>query len=278
LPPNPILTPRQRETFDSTGLLCFEGLLSAEAVRQARRAVLQPLERLGLWREGAWRLDSTPRPRWPDTGLKTSKAIGNRRPELEALLDEPALAATADALLDGRAFDRTLYKRPQLLLTLPNADVWTLPTGWHVDCPRLASGERPGVQVFAFLEAVGPHGGGTVAVAGSHRLLNHGRFIRVSDMRERLGRDAFFRRLYGQAPGGGEDRSDLPGGVVGDVPLQVVELTGEPGDAWFMDLRVLHAGAPNAAEHPRLMITHRFLRADLVAEVAEGLGWASAAR
>ncbi|MGH8144053.1 MAG: hypothetical protein ACREU2_16240, partial [Steroidobacteraceae bacterium] len=65
---------------------------------------------------------------------------------MEALLDEPALLSTVIALLDGHTFDRTVYKRPQVLFTLPNSDSWTVPTTWHVDVPRLASGRRPGVQ------------------------------------------------------------------------------------------------------------------------------------
>ena len=71
------------------------GLLSAEGVRHAREAVLRPLERLGLWKAGAWNLEALPRPQWLDTGLKTSLVIGNRHPELEALVEESALAAAA---------------------------------------------------------------------------------------------------------------------------------------------------------------------------------------
>jgi ectoine hydroxylase-related dioxygenase (phytanoyl-CoA dioxygenase family) len=65
----------------------------------------------------------------------------------------------------------------------------------------------------------------------------------------------------------------LPAATVHDVPLQVTELTGSPGDAWLMDLRVLHASAPNAGDRPRVMLTHRFERADLLPEVAQAWGW-----
>jgi hypothetical protein len=59
----------------------------------------------------------------------------------------------------------------------------------------------------------------------------------------------------------GEDRLRLLReiGRVGDVELQVVEMTGEAGDVYFMDLRMLHTVAPNALRIPRLMITQRFL-------------------
>jgi hypothetical protein len=265
------LSPEQRETFDRLGILRLDGLISAERIGRARDAVLTPLAQLGLWRDGAWHVEAVPRPQWPGHGLKPSAVIGNKRPELEASIQEPALCDAVSALMDGRPADRSMYLRPQVLFSLPNADVWTLPPGWHVDCPRLASNEAPGVQLFGFLDAVDPRGGGTAVIAGSHRLLNEGRFLRPKDMKRRLQREDFFRVLYSEAPVGSHEC--LPSGAVGDVPLEVMELTGAPGDVWLMDLRVLHSAAPNAADRPRLMFTHRYLRADLVREVAESYGW-----
>lgn len=81
------ITPEQRDAFKRAGILRLDGLLSAEGVRRAREAVLRPLERLGLWKAGAWHLDALPRPQWPNTGLKTSEVIGNRHPELAALVE-----------------------------------------------------------------------------------------------------------------------------------------------------------------------------------------------
>src|SRR5207248_2591156 len=157
---------------------------------------------------GAWRLDAVRRPHWPDTGLKTSRVIGNRDAALAALVEEPALAAAVDALLAGRPYERPApNRRPQVLFTLPNAQNWTVPTGWDADS----------------LE---------------HR----------ADLLDRTG-------------------------TVGDVPLSIVEMTGVPGDVWLMDLRVLHVGAPNAAGRPRMMLTFRYERSDLLPEVAEAYGW-----
>jgi ectoine hydroxylase-related dioxygenase (phytanoyl-CoA dioxygenase family) len=270
-----LLTSQQRDEFDRLGVLRLKGLLSAERVRRAREAVLRPLERLGLWRDGSWRLDAVARPRWPDSGLKTSKAIGNKQPDIEALIQDPALLAIVDELLEGQPFDRTVYRRPQVLFTLPNAEAWTVPTGWHVDGPRLASGRGHGVQLFTFLDAVEPGGGGTLVVTGSHRLLNEGRAIRIAEMRRLLCRDAFFRRLYCDPPIDEVARTDLMSEtrVMGDVELSIVELTGEPGDVYLADLRVLHAAAPNTADHPRVMATDRFVRVDVMEELAQAFGW-----
>ena len=265
------LSPEQRAEFDARGVIKLPGLISAERIRRAREAILVPLAQLGLWRDGAWRLDAMPRPQWPATGLKTSKAIGNKRPEIEALIDEPDLLAAVDQLLDGHRFDRRVFKRPQVLFTLPNIDAWRLPDGWHADGPRFASGVSPGVQLFGCIDEVGPGGGATTVVAGSHRLANEtARFLRARDLRAILNREPFFRELW--AGRGGED-GVLPKARIGDVPVEVVECVGAPGDVWLIDLRILHTGAPNASDRPRLMFTHRFMRADLLREMAEAYGW-----
>ena len=269
------LTPEQLGEFDRRGVLRLRGLICADRVRRARDYVQRRLALLGLWKDGAWCLGDSPRPQWPATGLKTSTMIGNKHPDVEALLEEPALLAAVEALLGGGAFDRVAYPRPSVLFTLPNSDTWTVPTGWHVDTPRLASGRQPGVQLFTFLDTVEPRGGGTLVAAGSHRLLNEGRFVRANEIRQLLCRDVFFRNLYSEGQASVEDRARLleQTGSVAGVALEVMELTGSPGDAYLTDLRLLHTAAPNATDRPRVMVTHRFVREGVMQELAEGFGW-----
>jgi hypothetical protein len=276
------LTAEHRDTFKRSGILRLDGLLSADGVRHAREAVLRPLERMGLWKAAAWRLDAIPRPQWPDTGLKTSQVIGNRHPELAALVEESALADAVDTLLDGHPYEQPgPNRRPQVLFTLPNAQTWTVPSGWHSDRPRLASGQSAGVQLFAFLDVVGARGGGTLAIAGSHHLLNERRPIRPSEFGRLLRAEPFFADLMAAnaATDSPPHRADLlhRTGTVGNVQLQILEMTGAPGDVWLMDLRVLHVGAPNAAARPRMMLTFRYERSDLLHEVARAFGWRSVA-
>jgi ectoine hydroxylase-related dioxygenase (phytanoyl-CoA dioxygenase family) len=257
-----MLPPRKVEEYGARGVVRVDGLLSEAGVRAAREALLFPLAQLGFWRDGAWRLDADRRPQWPSAGLNATKL--GRFPELDVLIEEPALIESI-AALDACAVAETARGHPQLLITLPNARTWFVPPNvWHLDFPRLASGQSPGVQLFAFLDTVEPRGGGTLVVAGSHRLLNTGRFIRSRDVKRQMGREEFFRVLFSPK----EDRTGILGktGAVGDVPVEVVELTGEPGDAYLMDLRVLHTLAPNASKRPRIMITYRFVRAECTAE------------
>lgn len=267
------LSDEQLSQFEREGVLKIERLVSRDGIARARQAVLRPLAALGLWRDGRWSLDDRPRPGWPATGLKPARDIGHRHAEVEALIEEPGVRAVVERLLGGAAFDRKVYPRPQILASLPNSGPWVFPTGWHTDVPRLASGASPGVQLFTFLEAVGPQGGGTLVVAGSHRLLNDGRRVKVKEITTALRSEPFFQALF--RPRAPEvDARMLPLGRVDGTRVEVMELTGEPGDAWLMDLRILHAAAPNASDRPRLMVTHRFVRADLMGEMAAAFGWA----
>jgi hypothetical protein len=267
-----ILSPEQHDRFDLEGVLRLQGLLSPEGLKAARAAVLAPLQALGLWRGGAWTAEACG---VSDRKLKTPRTIGNKHPELRALLDEPAVQRVIGELLGGRAVDRSIQPRPQVLFTLPNAQAWSLPSGWHADVPRLASGRSHGVQLFILLDLVEPGGGGTVAIAGSHRLLNLGRHIRMKELRPLLCREPFFRELYSGAPRSAEDSRALMArrARIDGVEVKIVELTGQPGDLYVTDLRVLHSIAPNAGPRPRLMLTDRFTPADVVEEVKQAFGW-----
>jgi ectoine hydroxylase-related dioxygenase (phytanoyl-CoA dioxygenase family) len=176
-------------------------------------------------------------------------------------------------LLGGGAIDRTVHRHAQVLFSLPNAGPWRLPGGWpggwHSDSPRLADGSSPGVQAFSFLEPVGPQGGGTLVLVGSHRLLAGRGALKPKEINRLLRDEPYFHRL---AAAGAQGEA-FPKGACGDVGLEVIELTGQPGDVWITDMRVLHAASPNAAETPRVMVTDRFLPAELIPTIAAAYGW-----
>ena len=144
-------------------------------------------------------------------GFNQRQAAGKfTRSEVEALIDEPGVRMVVEQLGGGGPFDRKVYPRPQILASLPNAGPWVLPNGWHVDAPRLASGNSPGLQMFACLDDVAPRGGATLAVAGSHHLLNDGRHLKARGINATLRQEPFFQRLfYGPAD------ADLPADEVG---------------------------------------------------------------
>jgi ectoine hydroxylase-related dioxygenase (phytanoyl-CoA dioxygenase family) len=138
---------------------------------------------------------------------------------------------------------------------------------WHFDVPADPSnGECVGVQVFAYLDEVAPGGGGTVVVAGSHRLASRlaaegggSELRRSADLRRLLERaDPWFRTLF--ARDGCEDRVSFFMRERADTPGRVAELAADAGDVVLMDLRLLHAAAPNCGTTPRLMVAQHVYR------------------
>jgi ectoine hydroxylase-related dioxygenase (phytanoyl-CoA dioxygenase family) len=126
-----------------------------------------------------------------------------------------------------------------------------------------ASAEPRPVQYFAFLDSVRPRGGGTLALAGSHRLvapyLGEGEAFRMGRVRTSLAVHPWLRALW--TPDDSSDPDDRIRRYLGEetvvdgVPLRVLELTGEPGDVVVMHCDTFHAVAPNRSGRPRWMLT-----------------------
>lgn len=245
-----MFTPSERECFTTHGLFRCQGFLSSHKLATARTAIFTHLEHAGIWRDGVWRFEQAA----ADSGMALIKPL-NRHRAIVALVRGEMLAAASE-LVGGQPLSGG--ELPGLLFTLPNATTWTLPhQNWHVDHPRLPEDGTPGVQIFAILERVEAGGGGTLAVMGSHRLVNEGMRINSGDLRKRLKRERYFSELMSNGPG---DRMRFLNevGRVGEVELKVAEMTGEAGDVYFMDLRVLHTISPNARQVPRIMLTGRY--------------------
>jgi hypothetical protein len=148
------------------------------------------------------------------------------------------------------------------LVTFPSDGPWELPArGWHFDWLPASAGQRP-VQFFAFLNQVRPRGGGTLVLAGSHRLvapyLSLGEAFHLDRVRTSLAAHPWLRGLWKPGDNQNDDRIQRyinDGAVIGSVPLRVVELTGEPGDVILMHSDCFHAAAPNRLTEPRMMLT-----------------------
>lgn len=251
-----MITDKEKEAFQSRGLILLKGLLPAEKVSHAQESLFAHLEKAGIRENGAWQLESQPPSDLLNAGAHLLKGFSLRE-GIAPLLGEE-IDQVVRELLDGH---ETAPQREagHILFTLPNAERWTLPhQNWHADLPRFPQEGAPGVQIFTFLDKVEPGGGGTLVVAGSHRLVNEGRRIRSQDVKKTLVREPYFRGLFSD---GGENRQHFlqEVGSVGEVELQVVELYGDPGDVYFMDVRLLHTIAPNASRVPRIMLTQLFL-------------------
>jgi hypothetical protein len=194
----------------------------------------------------------------------------------QALSRDPVFSPLVDNQTVGDALDMIFgadgWRRPrpgaQILFSLPEPDPWVLPDGWHMDCGfDHATWPMPAVKLFAFVGEVDPPGGGTMMLSGTHWLVDRYR----ETLPAPAGKEnwlAFVRhhpwlaRLLD-----GTDPPDHGRQVVGEtaeidgVPVQVVELTGSPGDVVIAHLHVFHARSPDTSTAPRLMAGKEIRRA-----------------
>jgi hypothetical protein len=152
------------------------------------------------------------------------------------------------------------------IVTFPEPGGWQVPTRlWHWDNPCEPHLDRTrGLFVVSFIGSVAPRGGGTLILSGSPRLLIQQERRIPADQRPASGAlpwERFHRShpwlmaLTGNAPSPADRTAAFMGGetIVEDVPLRVVELTGEPGDMVFCHPAMVHCAAPNRGERPRFM-------------------------
>lgn len=260
-----MFTNHQQQHFWQHGYLHLPGQLDAATLAPLRQLVNQRLEEAGLMRDGGWVTSREP---------EGTANIGKPRNPLKALKRSRLLAGTlTPLLLDAWAgLDQTRSTVPlgpaQLLFTPPNATTWVVPHSvWHVDIPRLPQPGCPGMQAFTFLNPVGQGGGGTLIVAGSHRLVQRNHLVPSRNVKRELRKLPWFHDLLARDTAN-RDGFMAPSSVNDDVEVQVVEMTGQPGDVYLTDLRVLHTLAPNVTRVPRVMLTQRLARSDLMAAFA----------
>ncbi|MDA7416397.1 phytanoyl-CoA dioxygenase family protein [Xenophilus arseniciresistens] len=216
--------------FAQQGLLALRAFMPARELRPLRQQIEQGLG--GLNAPGRARSALAQLPAFQQT---TRLAGLIRVPQLQERLLSPALQA-AVAALAGRPPGAA--SSTQLLLSLPRAQAWSLDAlNWHVDLTASASAPVPGVQAFFLLADVAPHGGATLALAGSHRLAPEA-----------------LRALRATLRAGCE-----PEALAREFGVQVVEMSGRAGDVFLMDMRVLHTPSINASTTARMMATTRFV-------------------
>lgn len=252
------MNPRQKDEFERVGLTCLRGAVEPTVARDMCDRVWERADsKLGIRRDDAstWR-------RVPPSVMKECKETG--------WPFDPILAPVVTEVLDGLLGpDWVRPQHPgQLLTSAPVARDWVLPHQiWHMDSPAPGWIDGlSGAQVFLLLDRVEPRGGGTLVAGGSHRL--------VAGLPERQdrrypGRSAqirkalrihvqWMRELWQEGPNEArvarffEETTAYEG-----IPLQVLEITGEPGDVFLMHPWMLHAPSMNCSGRMRVMLTER---------------------
>lgn len=189
---------------------------------------------------------------------------------LQRGIGTPRLATAIDALLGPRPW-RVPSNWGVVLVTFPTPARFLeyLPrTGWHYDFDLADNAIAVrGLLVLTLFSAVGPRGGGTLIVEGSHRLLR--RFAAGLSADDRCGDHLRLRRRFLRChpwlqalSGTAEEPADrrahfMREADIDGIPVRVTELTGEPGDAVLCHPLLLHVAAPNHADTPRFMRSQR---------------------
>jgi len=251
-----------RSRFADTGVVRLDGACSRERADAMKRTVWGFIER----RDGIVERDPST---WPtDEWIGGMKKI-KRRPVFDVLDNEPVRAAL-DAIFGEGEWRRPTNQGGQILFTFPRPGPWVLPDGWHMDCGfERATWPVFAVKLFAFFDTVEPCGGGTMILPGVHRVVDRYR----SRIPEGTGGGMVnWKRFMRHDPWlaallEGESMADGGRSLVGTrhdvdgVPVEVMELTGDPGDVVITHLHVFHSAAPNTSTRPRQMIGKAVMRA-----------------
>lgn len=256
-----MLNAEQIETFEKTGLLHLPGAIARDEAVAMCEAMWTVLDNYGIKKDE------------PETWTQPKLAIFKKLAESGAFdgVNSKTVCGALDDLMGPEG-----WLRPDVwgssLFTVPNAETWQVPTGWHLDYPiRAAQLDVFHITGFVFLNTVTAGGGGTLAVAGSHLVLKD--FLTRPDAPKKLNSPSAKKALNKNEPwfhalfteDASEDRvakfmseSTSQNGH----SIQVVEMTGEPGDVFFLHSGMLHTVAPNANQTPRMMLLSRFYDVD----------------
>ena len=250
------MTPAEVQAiFRDAGVVRVDGAFTADAAAAMADAVWAYAgDRVGIRRD-----DPTG---WPLGWLPISWRGLKHDPVFDPLLDNDSVLAALDAIFGLGGWTRP-KPGAQILFTLPGSGSWVLPDGWHMD----GGFERPtwpvfGVKLFAFFGPVRPTGGGTLILPGTHRVVDAyrrglpaGTGGGMVNWRPFLKHHPFLAQLLtgGSQPDGGRSLLGQVGDVAG-VPVEVVELTGKPGDVVITHLHVFHTASPNTTATARQML------------------------
>jgi hypothetical protein len=193
-------------------------------------------------------------------------------------IGSPQVREALDDLLGRRNWESP-ERWGSLLVAFPESrERWTVPhQGWHLDFPATRSLQGLfAVRVFTCLSKLAPGGGGTLFVAGSHRLVDglprkeNVERLRSADARKALIRSCPWVEALCSADGTDErvQRFMERGEVFDDAELRVVQMTGEPGDVVLTHPYLLHAVAKNCSSDPRIVLSSSVYRS--------GVQWSSA--
>jgi hypothetical protein len=248
-----------RAALDETGVGLLPGVVGRAEADAMADAVWASLARRGVERGD--------RRTWPVGYVSGHRAL--RQAGAFDGFGTPGLAAAIRAAVPAGDWVPARAWGPALV-TFPEPGPWAVPHSvWHLDLPGRGDPDWPGVlRLFGFVGDVGPGGGGTLVVEGSHELVR--RMVaaapghdagRSSDVRRRLAAShPWFRALAREGGGDRVRRFMTEGEEIAGVHVRVAELTGAAGDVAVMLPWTVHSLGMNTAAAPRFMVTQSLHR------------------
>lgn len=251
------LTSEQQTEYGRDGVLFVPGYFPADDIARMADAVWDDLrQRFGIDRNrpDTWTVE---RPGKFQKLVRSGafRALGSER-----------LFAIGDALLGPGAWEMPRRFGFPLVTFAAQVPERSRPL-WHTDMPpSTCVGAVPCIRLFTFLEPVLPRGGGTLFVAGAHRLAMEiagrtpGQIVRSPDVRAALKEEhPWFAKLFSLSDDEAA-RFMTDGAVLNGVKVRVREMIGAPGDLVLMHPAMLHAGTNNLLPRPRMMLTEWLCR------------------
>lgn len=245
------LTEAQRKQFRDTGLIYVDNAFDSDDATVVRDAIWNKLEKIGIASD-----ETIPTQALDKSLVRTALKRTRRIRGLSCLYSERVEQITCDLVGSNDLYP----SKPLLLLTFPNVDSESesnIPSSvWHSDTPHLPNSEpgSSGIIVLGFLNEVEEQGGGTMVLAGSHRLMKgSSKPKRSKEVKRYLKRQSEIQDLFhSEAPN--RERFLNEGVEMDGVHLKVTECTGISGGAWFVDSSCLHTITPNRLNLPRMMV------------------------
>lgn len=251
-----MLNRQQLNEFARNGILRVSGVVPAADINEMLSLVWDNLERRHPFRRNrpeTWRAQRVNGFHAIDKSV-TFEKIGNAD-----------ICQTLDDILGSDNWQRPT-RWGSLLIAFPESQQrWELPYGsWHLDLPVSHLLEPLfAVRLFTCLQTLHHGGGATLAVAGSHLLVDS--LVRESNnhrYRSAEVRTALIRACpWMNALCSRSDTADRIGRfmdsstTVQGAELRVIEMTGEPGDIFLVHPLLLHAPSINCSNVPRMVLS-----------------------
>jgi Phytanoyl-CoA dioxygenase (PhyH) len=255
-----MLSVEQQDEFARSGILRIPGAIASRDAEKMCNVVWTALHRRYEIRREV-----------PDT-WKARRISGMHdlpRSETFAQIGSPPVREALDDLLGRRNWEPP-ERWGSLLVVFPESrEQWEVPhQAWHLDYPARSLPGLFAVRIFSCLAKLPPGSGGTLFVAGSHRLVeNLARDGNVERLKSADARNGLIRTCSWVKELCSRDSADTRvqrfmerSEVSGDVELRVIEMTGEPGDVLLTHPLLLHAPARNCASIPRIVLSSTVFR------------------